>query len=453
MLVLRVAPDDLGAVIGRGGRTARALRTVVRAGAVARRPPRGASRSRRLTVPRRAGARRHGRAAARRARARSGSRGPSTGGSSAPAETLAAWTASSAACTACSGERRAPDPAARGDRRPRRRPRPCAAHALELAAARAPEPEEDAFWVADLVGCEVLAAAARSAWCARCWSGRPTTCSWSRPPTAASCCCRSRATPCPAVDVAAPPARGCADDSARADRRAPCSSSTSSRSSRTGSRGSARSGRPERAGRPRCGCACSPTATTRRSHTARSTTRRTAAGPGMVMRVDVVAAAVEGAFGVPLERCARAADHRARSRRPPLRRRLRARARRRRPASRCCAAATRASTTRARARRHRVARRSARSCSRGGELAAMAVDRRGRAPAAGRAGRRALERGGVVLAGARRRARVPALHAAGRVPRLGRARGAAARGDHGADRRAGVAEQAADRVAADARRR
>ena len=33
-LVLRVAPDDLGRVIGRGGRTARALRTVVRAGAV-----------------------------------------------------------------------------------------------------------------------------------------------------------------------------------------------------------------------------------------------------------------------------------------------------------------------------------------------------------------------------------------------------------------------------------
>ena len=33
-LVLRVAPGDLGRVIGRGGRTARALRTVVRASAV-----------------------------------------------------------------------------------------------------------------------------------------------------------------------------------------------------------------------------------------------------------------------------------------------------------------------------------------------------------------------------------------------------------------------------------
>ena len=32
--MLRVAPDDLGRVIGRGGRIARALRTVVRAGAV-----------------------------------------------------------------------------------------------------------------------------------------------------------------------------------------------------------------------------------------------------------------------------------------------------------------------------------------------------------------------------------------------------------------------------------
>jgi predicted RNA-binding protein YlqC (UPF0109 family) len=34
VLVLRVAPDDVGKVIGRGGRIARALRTVVRASAV-----------------------------------------------------------------------------------------------------------------------------------------------------------------------------------------------------------------------------------------------------------------------------------------------------------------------------------------------------------------------------------------------------------------------------------
>jgi predicted RNA-binding protein YlqC (UPF0109 family) len=33
-LELRVAPDDIGRVIGRGGRTARALRTVVRAAAM-----------------------------------------------------------------------------------------------------------------------------------------------------------------------------------------------------------------------------------------------------------------------------------------------------------------------------------------------------------------------------------------------------------------------------------
>lgn len=32
-LELRVAPDDMGKVIGRGGRTARAIRTVVRASA------------------------------------------------------------------------------------------------------------------------------------------------------------------------------------------------------------------------------------------------------------------------------------------------------------------------------------------------------------------------------------------------------------------------------------
>jgi predicted RNA-binding protein YlqC (UPF0109 family) len=34
VLLLHVAPDDVGKVIGRGGRIARALRTVVRAGAV-----------------------------------------------------------------------------------------------------------------------------------------------------------------------------------------------------------------------------------------------------------------------------------------------------------------------------------------------------------------------------------------------------------------------------------
>jgi predicted RNA-binding protein YlqC (UPF0109 family) len=34
VLLLHVAPDDIGKVIGRGGRIARALRTVVRASAV-----------------------------------------------------------------------------------------------------------------------------------------------------------------------------------------------------------------------------------------------------------------------------------------------------------------------------------------------------------------------------------------------------------------------------------
>ena len=33
LLTLRVAPDDMGKVIGRGGRTARAIRAVVRASA------------------------------------------------------------------------------------------------------------------------------------------------------------------------------------------------------------------------------------------------------------------------------------------------------------------------------------------------------------------------------------------------------------------------------------
>ena len=32
LLTLRVAPDDMGKVIGRGGRTARAIRSVVKAG-------------------------------------------------------------------------------------------------------------------------------------------------------------------------------------------------------------------------------------------------------------------------------------------------------------------------------------------------------------------------------------------------------------------------------------
>ena len=34
LLTLRVAPDDMGKVIGRGGRTARAIRTVMKAAAV-----------------------------------------------------------------------------------------------------------------------------------------------------------------------------------------------------------------------------------------------------------------------------------------------------------------------------------------------------------------------------------------------------------------------------------
>jgi predicted RNA-binding protein YlqC (UPF0109 family) len=36
ILQLRVAPDDMGKVIGKGGRTARAIRTVVRAAATRR---------------------------------------------------------------------------------------------------------------------------------------------------------------------------------------------------------------------------------------------------------------------------------------------------------------------------------------------------------------------------------------------------------------------------------
>jgi predicted RNA-binding protein YlqC (UPF0109 family) len=34
LLTLRVAPDDMGKVIGRGGRTARAIRSVVKAAAI-----------------------------------------------------------------------------------------------------------------------------------------------------------------------------------------------------------------------------------------------------------------------------------------------------------------------------------------------------------------------------------------------------------------------------------
>ncbi len=34
LLSLRVAPDDMGKVIGRGGRTARAIRTIVKAAAI-----------------------------------------------------------------------------------------------------------------------------------------------------------------------------------------------------------------------------------------------------------------------------------------------------------------------------------------------------------------------------------------------------------------------------------
>ena len=49
VLELAVGDDDYGRVIGRGGRTANALRTVVKAAAVQRGPPR-ARRHRRLTA-------------------------------------------------------------------------------------------------------------------------------------------------------------------------------------------------------------------------------------------------------------------------------------------------------------------------------------------------------------------------------------------------------------------
>ena len=148
-------------------------------------------------------------------------------------------------------------------------------------------------------------------------------------------------------------------------------------------------------------------------------------GAGMVLRVDVMDAALRGFYGVdPVELRTRAPRHRAHARAagcsttasstssPPSRR------------SRCCAAATRASTSassstslrRAVDRPLRALRRRARGDGRRGRRAAQAARARSATP---------IGRGGVVLRRARRRPGVPALHAPGRVPRLDGPRGAA----------------------------
>ena len=155
--------------------------------------------------------------------------------------------------------------------------------ALELPVERLPEPEEDAFFVFDLVGCEVVAArAGRSAWCARCWSGPANDVLVRGRRDGASCSCRSRATRCrrsTSPRGGSRSRRGLLDEPLDASER--CASSTSSRSSRTGSPGSTEERPVQNALAGGAAAAAStPTATTRRSSTGRWTTRRSAAAPG-----------------------------------------------------------------------------------------------------------------------------------------------------------------------------
>ena len=182
-------------------------------------------------------------------------------------------------------------------------PRRCAGRSLELPAERLPEPEEDAFWVFDLVGCAVaMRGPASSASCARCSSGPRTTC-WSSTASDGELLVPFTRDAVPEVDVTARRLEVAAWllDAPIDDRVAPCASSTSSPSSRTGSRGCPRSGRSRTRSRPG-----SSSASTRYRDYSPLKHRAVddapfGGGAGMVLRVDVVAAAIEGAYGAPLD--------------------------------------------------------------------------------------------------------------------------------------------------------
>ena len=428
MLELRVADGDVGRVIGRGGRTARALRTVVRA----RRCARAVGRTSRSSVPDEA-------APWRPERARSG------GGQGARARRRLPGRGRrrlvhldrGQRLLVAGGERRIA--ARRGEQPPMvpargRRPtatasRRCAARCSSCRWSALPEPEEDAFFVFDLVGCAVSC------------ESRPVGVVrevWERP----------------ANDVLVLDADGrellvpfVARRGARGRHRRPPARGRAVGARRAGVDASGgvleldvftlfphwfawlseeRPG-PERAGQRPAAAASTATATTRRSKHRAVDDAPFGGGAGMVLRVDVVAAAVEGAYGVPLDevRASRrivALDPGGRVLDDAYARELAASDRRD------------AAVRPLRGLRRRILEHVATESLSlgpfvvsGGEPAAMVVcDARLPAAAGARSGT-SVERGGVVLAGARGRARVPPLHAAGGVPGLARARGPAVR--------------------------
>ena len=171
-------------------------------------------------------------------------------------------------------------------------------------------------------------------------------------------------------------------------------------------------------------------------------------GAGMVIRVDVVEAALEARYGGdPLERAARAARGRARRRRAAVRRRARRPSSPPSPSSRCCAAATRASTSACTSTSPPTWSRSGRYVLAGGELAAMVVCDAVIRKLPGALGHEDSAVEESFSDGARGRAGVPALHPPGRVARPRRAATILLSGDHARIREWRLERRARERLA------
>ena len=308
--------DDRGKVIGKGGRIVRALRTV-RAGRLGPQRPQDDGRDRGVAAwpirgaPRACGSARSG--------GRTACTAPST--SAAP---CGWWDFAAGSTLLVDGdERRVADrwPAtpsgpivrARRRRTTARTPPRCSAPRSSCRARRVPEPEEDSWFRFDLVGCEVFAGERR----ARPGRARSRT-AW-------------RTTSCVLDDAAG--------DAHPVRRASSCPASTCPGArlevGRVARRGGRRSDRarhrrlhalPElvRRGSPRS-ATCrtrSPGRCGSRFHNLRDHSplphrmvddEPYGGGAGMLMRVDCVVAALEGAFGAPLDERARGAAHRRRS--------------------------------------------------------------------------------------------------------------------------------------------
>ena len=161
-------------------------------------------------------------------------------------------------------------------------------------------------------------------------------------------------------------------------------------------------------------------ARTRRCPAGRSTTRPFGGGAGMVLRVDVLDAALRARYGVDPVRAARAAPRdRARARRAPARRRARRASWPREPALTLLCGRYEGFDERIVEHFASDVVSIGRYVLSGGEPAAMVLCDAVVRKLPGALGDERSARGGVLQRGARGQPRVPALHAPGRVPRLG----------------------------------